>query len=302
MPAEERKKVFPELPPGANGWDLVQARCNPQPFFLLYQLATTITIQRNPNMKTTKSIRNWAVVAGLLLTSTARAFGQVETSDLSTAPGVTRTQEINRSVRTKVSVNGISLAVSYDGKLLTSSNGADWMEVRLTLRAFLRGLTYGDGLFVVVGGSYIDQPGVILTSRDGTNWTLRGSGTRANLYGVTHGNGIFVAVGENHTILASKNGVTWKPRTTVTSDVLLSSVAFGNGAFVAVGDSGTVLTSIDTIRWRARNSGTPAYLSKVRYEVGAFLATGRKKLSSSESTAARGFHNELSAIPVLPDL
>jgi len=230
------------------------------------------------------------------------AFGQVEISNSSTAFEVGRTHEPHSSVRNAVCVNGVFLAVGYDGNLLASSNEGDWNEVRLTRKAFFREITCGDGLFVVVGGSYIDQPGVILTSRDGTNWTFRKSGTRANLYGVTHGNGIFVAVGENHTVLASKNGITWKQRTTATSDMLLSSVAFGNGRFVAMGDSGTVLTSIDTIRWRARNSGTTAYLSKVRYEAGAFVATRSKHVPSSDSPTARAFRNEPSAISVVSSL
>jgi hypothetical protein len=256
-----------------------------------------MTIQRNPNMKTPGSIGKWAVTS-LLLSSAAVAFGQVGISNSSAALEVARTHE-NPSVRTAVCVNGISLAVSHDGKLLTASNEGDWKEVRLTCKAFFRGIAYGDGLFVLVGGSYIDQPGVILTSRDGTNWTLRRSGNRGNLYGVTHGNGIFVAVGDNHAVLASKNGIIWKERTPVTSDTLLSSIAFGNGAFVAVGDSGTVLTSTDTIHWQARNSGTSAYLSKVRYEAGAFVATGSKDLPTYDSRPSRGFRNEPSAISVV---
>src|SRR5262245_47158506 len=222
--------------------------------FLLYWLATTITIQPNPNMKTTRPIRIWAA-AILLLTSAAVASGPLDISNLSPAPSVTRTHVTNGSIRSQVSANGLSLAVSYDGKLLAASNGADWTEVRLRFKTFLRGLTYADGLFVVVGGSYVDQPGVILTSRNGTSWTLRGAGTRANLYGVTHGNGIFVAVGDNQTVLTSKNGITWKQRSPLMAEKLLSSVTFSDGAFVAMGDSGTVLTSIDTIRWRLGKPG-----------------------------------------------
>src|ERR1051326_5237934 len=218
-----------------------------------------MTIQRNPNVKTTRHISNWAA-AILILISAVGASGQLKISKSFKAPDATRT---NRSIRSHVAGNGIAVAVSQDGKLLTSSNGVDWTEVRLTFKTFLRGITYADGLFVVVGGSYIDQPGVILTSRNGSSWTLRASGTRANLYAVTHGNGIFVAVGDNQTVLTSKNGGTWKKCTPVSADLLLTSVAFEDGAFVALGDSGTVLISRDTIRWQVRTSGTDSYLSKV---------------------------------------
>jgi hypothetical protein len=257
-----------------------------------------MTIQRNPNMKTPQYISK-RVVTALLLTSAAVAFGQVGISNSSTAHGLGRTLEPNSSVRSAICVNGIVWAVSCNGKLLTTSNEVDWTEVRLPCKTFFRGITFGDTLFVVVGGSYIDQPGVILTSRDGTNWTLRRSGTRANLYGVTHGNGIFVAVGDNHTILTSKNGITWKQRTPATSDMLLSSIVFGNGVFVAVGDSGTVLISSDTLHWHARNSGTSAYLSKVRYEAGGFVATRSKVLPSHELPTSRGYRDGSSTVALV---
>ena len=221
-----------------------------------------MTVQSNQNMKTTRQINNWAA-AILLLSSAVGVAGTLEISN-SAAPGLIA-YRTNGSVRPQANLNGITLAVSHDGKLLTSSNGVEWTEVRLTFKTFLRGITCADGLFVVVGGSYVDRPGVILTSRNGTTWTLRESGTRANLYGVTHGNGIFVAVGDNQTVLTSKNGINWKQRTSITADLLLSSIAFGDGAFVAVGDSGTVLTSTDSVRWQVRNSGSE-FVSKQDHE------------------------------------
>ena len=59
-------------------------------------------------------------------------------------------------------------------------------------------MTYGNGLFVAVGGS-----GTILTSPDGVTWTARTSGTGNGLRGVAYGNNTFVAVGEYGTILTS---------------------------------------------------------------------------------------------------
>jgi hypothetical protein len=69
--------------------------------------------------------------------------------------------------------------------------GAGWGYLDLThLRGNdLRGVAYGNGLFVAVG-----DRGTILTSPDGVNWTERTSGTNW-LFGVTYGNGTFVAVG-----------------------------------------------------------------------------------------------------------
>jgi hypothetical protein len=65
----------------------------------------------------------------------------------------------------------------------------------------LNSVTYGNGLFVAVGGS--PDSSTILTSPDGVNWTARTSPTSKSLNGVTYGNGTFVAVGIYGTILTS---------------------------------------------------------------------------------------------------
>ena len=62
----------------------------------------------------------------------------------------------------------------------------------------LKGVTYGNGLFVAVG-----DVGAILTSSDGVSWTQRTSGTSNWLRGVAYGNSMFVAVGWFGTILTS---------------------------------------------------------------------------------------------------
>lgn len=78
-----------------------------------------------------------------------------------------------------------------------SGAGTTW-TLRIPVFNDLKGVTYGDGLFVAVG-----EDGTILTSTDGVNWTERTSGTRAWINNVTYGNGTFVAVGDHGTILTS---------------------------------------------------------------------------------------------------
>jgi hypothetical protein len=78
-----------------------------------------------------------------------------------------------------------------------SGAGTTWTR-RISQGNHLRGVAYGDGLFVAVGND-----GTILTSPDGVNWTVQTSGTDHSLHGVTYGNGLFVAVGDNGTILTS---------------------------------------------------------------------------------------------------
>ena len=88
---------------------------------------------------------------------------------------------------------------SYGGStILTSPDGASWTQRTSGTSNRLRGVTYGNGLFVAVG-----YGGTILTSPDGVSWTARTSGTSNDLFGVTYGNNAFVAVGSGGTILTS---------------------------------------------------------------------------------------------------
>src|SRR5437762_2200916 len=49
--------------------------------------------------------------------------------------------------------HGISVAVTARGKMVRFTNEAVWTEVPLQVVTFLRGVAWGDGLFVAVGGS-----------------------------------------------------------------------------------------------------------------------------------------------------
>jgi len=137
----------------------------------------------------------------------------------------------------------------------------------------LKGATYGNGLFVAVGGS--PDSSTILTSRDGVSWTQQTSPTRGWLYGVTFGNGLFVAVGDKGAIFTSPDGANWTQRTSGGND--LKGVTYGNGLFVAVGgspDSSTILTSPDGVTWTRRPSPTRDWLNGVAYGNGTFVVVG----------------------------
>jgi len=160
------------------------------------------------------------------------------------------------------------------------SAGVTWTKRTSGAIDDLWGVTYGNGLFVAVGGSLEEMPGIlalrtatILTSRDGITWTERDPGSYVPLYGVTYGNGLFVAVGWGGTILTSPDGVKWTQQVSGTGDHL-NEVAYLNGLFVAVGIDGAILTSRDGITWTRRNSGTRKGLYAVTYGNGRFVAVG----------------------------
>jgi len=100
-------------------------------------------------------------------------------------------------------------------EILISSDGTNWTQRTFGLSNRLNGVTYGNGLFVTVGGI-----GTNLTSSDGTSWTQKTTGTSKVLHRVTYGNGLFVTVGEEGIILTSSDGTSWKRRTSGTSETL----------------------------------------------------------------------------------
>jgi len=172
-------------------------------------------------------------------------------------------------VRERACGNGIVVQVGYGGGIQTSKAGRIRAE-RLGVRTFVRSVAFGQGLFVAVGGSYIDVPGAILTSRDGVNWVRRNAANRMNLHQVACGGGIFVAAGDSGTILISTNGVMWLAQPSGTS-ASLTGVAYGNALFVAGGECGSILTSTTGFNWISGCMETPVYVGRIYFYDGHFL-------------------------------
>ena len=139
----------------------------------------------------------------------------------------------------------------------------------------IRGLTYGQGLFVAVGTG-----GRILTSLDGANWTARNSGANRELTSVAYGNGIFIGVGD-HVRLQSRDGIVWWD-VGMAADYRFADLAFGNGLFVCVGQreetdgslSYTIQYSWDGWNWSWIYSPVQTELHAVCFAGDAFYAVG----------------------------
>ncbi len=180
--------------------------------------------------------------------------------------------------------NGLYVAVGSHGTLLTSTNGLDWDVHSLETNYTLNAVTYGDGLFVAVGGvsrygynGLLDD--VILTSTDGLNWTQRPTGGTNGLNGVAWGNGRFVAVGSlpvayadpQARIFTSTNGLAWTSCAPATNTAVLA-VTWGQGTFVAVG-SACMQYSDDGLLWQAVPAPPNSRFNAVSYAAGHFVAT-----------------------------
>lgn len=168
--------------------------------------------------------------------------------------------------------NGLFVEVSRHGHLLTSRDGIVWADESRLIQTFFRDVAFGGGVFVAVGGSYLDVPGVILSSHDGSNWVRRCPQNRMNLNSVAYGHGLFVAVGDEGTILTSPDGACWKKRRSGTSS-MLGAVTFAHEVFVAGGESGTILTSTNGTNWTGQSLGESVYIGRILLEDGLFHVT-----------------------------
>lgn len=147
------------------------------------------------------------------------------------------------------SANGVAyhpdfgfVAVGNAGKLMTSSNGIDWVDQLAPTTLNLNAITYGtnslgQGMFLMGGNS-----GLIMTSPDGTNWVEQFSGMPVAVKSVACGPGVgFVAVGSGSSVswvASSPDGVSWTPGIPSVGNEDLRGVAYGAGRFVAVGHYG----------------------------------------------------------------
>ncbi len=223
----------------------------------------------------------------VVLSSCANILGQAEVEAASNSFSIASVVVPRENLSSATDGNGTFVAAAQNGSFLTSTDGLRWSSGKPPVPTFIRSVTYGSGLFVAVGGSYVDKPGVILTSRDGATWTARKSRTRRNLYGVVYGDGIFVAVGDDGQVVSSSDGVCWKSGR-VPNTGLLTAIAHGNGRFVAVGESGTLVASSNGIHWDKSSLGSWIYFSKVDFTKGVFIAfSGNATVASSDGITWR---------------
>lgn len=139
--------------------------------------------------------------------------------------------------------NSKYLVLSTGNHFYSSTDLSSWSYVVSTgvTATQLNGMTFGAGLFVVIGNS-----GVIQSSADGITWTTRTSGTTETLRKIYFINSTFWVIGENRTLLSSADGITWSAisfNTGVSAHDFMS-LSYGNGVYVI----------------SARNGGTGNYI------------------------------------------
>jgi len=179
---------------------------------------------------------------------------------------------------------GVWVAVGTQGHLLTSSDARFWLPFDATVLYDLNEVTYGNGMFVVVGDRAPDPNATILTSTNGTNWINRSIATGKNARGITFADGLFVMTLNDGRILHTRdpNSYNWFEALTGVNQEgnNLRGATSSNGLSVAVGNTGLIITSTNATAetynwvWRRRVTPTEENLHAVRYINGTFVAVG----------------------------
>ncbi len=137
----------------------------------------------------------------------------------------------------------------------------------------LRGVGWGNGYFVAVGG---DQNAMVMRSADGASWEVDLHPTGSQWKGgVAYGEGRWVSVGGVGTVISSDDdGLTW-----VDHEERLPAagrfITHADGVFVAIGDDGMIAVSSDGESWTDRTQpGTQG--GSAAFAHGVWVVAGRR--------------------------
>lgn len=252
----------------------------------------TLTLELMDNGVTPVALSNPTVasnastnlLAGTLVMSAGESLRQKSGSDYLNGAQVFNgsTREVNGgSLYDLIYANGLFVAVGNssavdttynNNNIYTSPDGVTWtwrdVDTATGTARTLYSITYGAGLFVVVGAA-----GFIATSPDAITWTTRTSAHGLNpIKQVIYAGGKFVAVGGSATtnsIQTSPDGITWTARTGVQNITGgCASVAYDstNAQYVmttgcaanGTAPNGGIQTSPDGITWTARTGSHSA--------------------------------------------
>ncbi len=159
----------------------------------------------------------------------------------------------------------------------SSTDGLSWTAqdvsaLNLTWGNCFQAVTYGNGLYVAVGGNATTN--TVATSSTGVDWTLRSSRLSNSgltpLSAVACGNGVFVAAGA--WLITSPDGVACTEQDS-SAWYRLYALTFAEGRFVGVGPY-SLICSTNGTNWTLGTPFTGDYLYGVAYGDGYYVCVG----------------------------
>jgi hypothetical protein len=189
--------------------------------------------------------------------------------------------------------NGLWVAAGVYGEILTSPDALTWTRRTSPVTFDLNEVTFGQGMFLIVGDHGSSPNATVLTSPDGVTWTDRTYYTGKNARGVTYANGVFAMVNNDGLVLYSTNVIPssyldtnrWSYSATgldFQDGKNLRGITWNDGLWVAIGNNGTILTATNIVSppgarsWRQRLSPTFENLHAVRFFNNTFIAIGNE--------------------------
>jgi hypothetical protein len=162
----------------------------------------------------------------------------------------------------------VAVASSGTGnRVMTSTNGEDWVSRTSASDSNWQGITYADNQFVAVGSN------AVMTSPNGITWTSRTAPT-GEWQAITNCGGLFVATATwgNNYVMTSTNGADWTVRTPAhpwSHDAVACSATVPR--FVSVSMYGRGWSSADGISgWSIQNPGAIVDIRTVAFGNGRF--------------------------------
>jgi hypothetical protein len=176
----------------------------------------------------------------------------------------------------------IAVAVGYGTRRVRSEDGLSWTDFQRVNPDggddddLLRGIGYGDGVFLAVGGAGV---GSSMRSLDGIEWTDAHGDLPSFVSDTVWLDGTFVAAGGNGLRMRSLDqGVSWQDLTRYYAGHY-RALAAGNGVVVAVGHTygdsnvGLVSTTTDGAAWTPEQTGGAGWSGgSIAFGGGVFVA------------------------------
>lgn len=173
-------------------------------------------------------------------------------------------------------IGGRFVATGADGALLTSEDGENWSDKRITPGYNLSGVIFNNTKYIAFGSAILDSP-------DGESWEKRAEkeeAGRGQYFGAAWGKDRFVAVGVSGIISLSKNGSDW-------TDVFsakcnnYTGIYWDGQRFIAIGDKCSISVSTDGGVWTNSGYGSFLQLNSLAWNGKRYVAVGGQQFMRS---------------------
>lgn len=228
-----------------------------------------------------------AVVDGKVFETDAGKFERFNKTIIGSTINWTYSQNTRSSGSGITYGKGVYVVVGPKG-IDYSTNGTNWSPANMTVNL----QNYGWSFLAYGKGVFIcvtDGKGTVEYSEDGINWESFNMPAAKGWTNVAYANDRFIAVARGSNIVAySFNGKDWLS-SPLGSTYTLMGIAYGNGTYVAVGDT-YAFYSINGVNWNRVNASLPSgqQCTSVAYGNGRFVAVIANDYNSDIMTSTDG--------------